>query len=669
MDKILYGVAYYDEYMPYDRLADDITLMKKANINVVRIAESTWSTLEPENGKYNFYHIDRALNAMENAGISVIIGTPTYAIPSWLALKYPEILVETKTGKALYGRRQNMDITNPNYLFHAERVIRKLMEHVANRGCVIGYQIDNETKHYGTSGYHVQNMFLQELQQKNSDIEMFNKEFGLDYWSNRINSWDDFPNVVGTINASLGAEFSKFQRNLVSKFLEWQAGIINEYKRPDQFVTHNFDFDWIGHSYGVQPDVNHFEASKCLTVVGCDVYHPSQDHLTGAEISFCGDMARSLKQDNYLVLETQAQGMNNWLPYKGQLRLQAFSHIASGANMIEYWHWHSIHNSFESYWKGLLDHDFSENPTYNEAKVIGMEFARLSDRLLNLKKMNKTAILVNNESLTGLEWFKISNNTGYNDIVRWVYDELYRMNIGCDVINTDEKDFDRYKMIVIPALYSVSDEVLKGLNDYVKKGGHLIVTFKSGFSNENLKISCKEQPNILSECCGISYSQFTVPENVTLNGLDLQNNEQDVREWMELITPTTANVIANYNHPQWSDYAAITKNQFGKGSAVYIGCLCSSAVLREIIANEIKEFEIYDIEQKYYYPIIVKKCIDTQGNEMIFLFNYSGNQQTITYYFKSGWEIINNYKVEHGNNVVIEPWGLLVISQERNRNT
>ena len=111
-------------------------------------------------------------------------------------------------------------------------------------------------------------------------------------------------------------------------------------------------------------------------MAGVDIYHPSQDDLTGTEIAFGGDMTRSLKQKNYLVLETEAQGYPDWTPYKGQLRLQAYSHLASGANSVMYWHWHSIHNALETYWKGLLSHDFQENETYREACVIGKEFSR-----------------------------------------------------------------------------------------------------------------------------------------------------------------------------------------------------------------------------------------------------------------------------------------------------
>ena len=112
---ILFGVAYYDEYSPYDRLDEDVRMMKQAGITVVRIAESTWSTEEPKEGVFDFSHVDRVLNAMDKAGIKVIVGTPTYAIPTWLAREHPEVLAITPKGKNLYGRRQNMDITDPAF--------------------------------------------------------------------------------------------------------------------------------------------------------------------------------------------------------------------------------------------------------------------------------------------------------------------------------------------------------------------------------------------------------------------------------------------------------------------------------------------------------------------------------------------------------------------------
>ncbi|MGA7410015.1 MAG: beta-galactosidase, partial [Bryobacteraceae bacterium] len=116
---ILYGAAYYEEYAPYDRLAADVEMMKSAGINVVRIAESTWGTMEPQDGVFDFSHIDRVIQAMDKAGISVIVGTPTYAIPTWLARKYPDVLAITPAGPGRYGPRQKMDITNSHFRFYA----------------------------------------------------------------------------------------------------------------------------------------------------------------------------------------------------------------------------------------------------------------------------------------------------------------------------------------------------------------------------------------------------------------------------------------------------------------------------------------------------------------------------------------------------------------------
>lgn len=669
MKELLFGVAYYDEYMPYDRLDKDVEMMKKAGINTVRIAESTWSTCEPQEGVFDFSHVERVMDAMEKTGIHVIIGTPTYAVPTWMVKSHPDVLATTVNGKGIYGARQIMDITHPVYRYYGERVIRKLMECTAHRKCVIGFQLDNETKYYGTAGKNVQEKFVKYLREKfNDDLDAMNHEFGLDYWSNRINAWEDFPDVRGTINGSLGAEFEKFQRTLVDEYLSWQADIVNEYRREDQFITHNFDFEWRGYSYGVQPDVNHFHASKCLSIAGVDIYHPSQDALTGTEIAFGGDMTRSLKQDNYLVLETEAQGFPGWIPYKGQLRLQAYSHIASGANSVMYWHWHSIHNSFETYWKGLLSHDFQENATYREACTIGQEFSKIGSRLVNLKKKNDVAILVSNEALTALNWFGIeataAGNDGirYNDVVRWVYDTLYQINVECDFIWPETKNLNRYKVILIPALYAAPDDLLEKINQYVQNGGTLIATFKTAFSNENVKVSHDIQPHIIGNCLGVKYHQFTFPKSVGLSGEMLKEiGEKEVKTFMELLIPQGAEVLASYDHYNWKDYAAITKNKYGRGIAFYLGCMTDRTILEKIFLDALKEAVVEMPEVRF--PVIVKRGVNDFGKTVRFYLNYSSTEQEIIYQFSDGVDLLEEIVVKNQEIIHIEPWGVRIIEE------
>lgn len=677
MKELLYGAAYYDEYMPYDRLDKDVEMMKKAGINTVRIAESTWSTCEPQPGEFDFSHVERVMDAMEEAGINVIIGTPTYAVPTWMVKAHPDVLAETVKGRGIYGARQIMDITHPVYLFYAERVIRELMKCTAHRKCVIGFQLDNETKYYGTAGKNVQEQFVKYIREKfHDDLDAMNYEFGLDYWSNRINAWEDFPDVRGTINGSLGAEFEKFQRTLVDKFLGWQADIVNEYRREDQFVTHNLDFEWRGYSYGIQPYVNHLHASQCLTIAGTDIYHPTQDDLTGVEIAFGGDLIRSLKQDNYLVIETEAQGFPGWTPYKGQLRLQAYSHLASGANSVMYWHWHSIHNACETYWKGILSHDFQENATYREACIIGNEFARLGKHLVNLKKKNEVAVLVSNEALTALNWFRIQEQAPgadaksiyYNDVMRWMYDTLYHMNIECDFIWPESENLDQYKAIIVPALYAAPDELLIRLNQYVENGGTLIASFKTAFANENVKVSHEVQPHILSNCFGVHYDQFTFPKNVGLTGevilkkTDQKGNAHPAANvFMELLVSEGAEVLASYEHYNWKDYAAITRNHYGKGQAVYIGCMTDEETLKSVYKAVLPEADVEIPE--YHYPIIVRKGLNDLGKTVCYFLNYSGMELEMPYDYKNGIELLENTAVENGTALQMPAWGVKIVEE------
>lgn len=666
MEKLLYGVAYYDEYMPYERLHKDIQMMKEAGINVVRIAESTWSTLEPHNGEFNFIHIDRVLTAMHEAGIKVIVGTPTYAVPTWMVKEHHEVLATTPHGQNKYGPRQNMDITNPTYLFFSERVIRKLMEHVKDHPAIIGYQADNETKHYNTSGANVQFLFIKYLKEKFVNLEELNQKFGLDYWSNRINDWEDFPNIDASINASLSSEFAKFQRKLVTDFLAWQVSIINEYKRPGQFVTQNFDFEWKGHSYGIQPDVNHFDVAKYLDFAGVDIYHPSQDELTGCEISFGGDITRSMKGSNYLVMETEAQAFANWVPYPGQLRLQAFSHLAAGANMVSYWHWHSLHNAIETYWKGLLSHDFEPNPAYEEAKIIGNEFDKLSSKLINLMKKSKVAILFSNEALTALNSFsRFQNNLDYNNVLRLMYDALYKMNVECDFVDPSSTNIEDYTLLIVPSLYAASDLLLNRLNKFVENGGHIVYALRSGFTDENVKVRYSHQPGIIGEACGVYYSQFVSANNITLKDypFEVAADKTNLSAVIELLTPGSAKVLARYDHPYWGRYAAITQNNYGKGIATYIGCMPGSEVMEEVLKTVLKNAGLWEKNQELYFPLITKSGINQDGKVVRYYFNYSMKPNSIHYSYKSGIELLTERVVAPNDLLSIEPWGIMIIEE------
>lgn len=667
-DTVLFGAAYYDEYAPVERADIDARLMKEAGINVVRIAESTWGTLERQPGQFDFSHIDHALDAMHKQGIKVIVGTPTYAVPTWLARQHPNVMLEP----GRFGRRQNMDITDPDYRAAAQRVIIALIDHVRNHPAVIGYQIDNETKAYDTRGPRVQAGFQESIRRKFPDLDTLNKAWGLDYWSNRINTWEDFPTATGTMNASLGNAFSDYQRQLVTDFLSWQAALVRSHARPDQFITQNFDYDWRNYSFGVQPEVNHWEAAKALDVSGVDIYHPTQGKLTGAEIAFGGDVARSARNgQNYLVIETQAQAYADWTPYPGQLRLQAYSHLASGANSVMYWHWASTANGIETYWRGILGQDYEPNAVYDEVRSIGLDLKRLGPKLVNLRKQNRVAIYVSNTALTAFDSFKIEANgrgIAYNDVVRGFYDALYRQNIEVDVISpSSQMPLDRYKLIVVPALYAASDKEIQTLNDYAKAGGHLLYTFKSGFSDENTKVRYGPQPGAIAQAAGVTYQQYTKPVDVSLEGNPFGVSDADnaPRWWMELLKPNGATVLARYNHPAWKNYAAMTRNTYGKGEVEYLGFMPSDALAEKIVKDAADRAGLTG-RPSDHWPVIQRSGIAPNGHRLHYVLNYSGAPQVAHLNNLSGKpvDLLSGKPVPTGGEWPLEPWGVAIVEEQ-----
>ncbi len=672
-DNVLYGVAYYHEYMPTDRLDKDIQMMKDANITVVRVGESTWSLFEPQEGKFEFTWMDRILDKMQQAGIKVILGTPTYSIPAWMAHKHPEVLIKYPGGaQAYYGIRQNMDITNPTFLFYSERIIRKMMQQYAKHPAIIGFQVDNETTSRNVNNYDAFVGFVNYVKDKFKSLDTLNKVWGLNYWGMNINSWEEFPTRDGATNPSYLLEWERYKRKIVADFLTWQSQIVREYKRPEQFVTQCF-------MPAIQ-DIDHTATAKYMDIVAVNVYHPQENELTGVEIAFAGDYFRGIKKANYLITETNAQ-TTSWSsqfqkpPYDGQLRMNVFGHLASGANMVEYWHWHSIHNGQETYWKGVLSHDLQQNRAYKEVSQTAKELKDIGTHLVNLKKTNKVAILFSQDSYYGIEFMKYSNQTGshpwfsFNGYMdQWLkpmHEALYKQNIESDII-LDKDDFGKYSLLVIPPLYIASDSLLQRINDYVKNGGHVVMAMKSGFANENSAVRAQLAPGPLRKAAGFYYQEFANIDATGLKGdpYKVGADKNIVKDWAEFIIPETATALAYYNDKHWGKYPAITNNSYGKGSLTYIGTVVSKEIMSAVMQSAVQQAGISTPAQKLAYPIIVRSGVNGQGKTIHYIFNYSDDAKTAAYPFKDGSELLDKKNVKLNDDLQIEAWGVKIIEEK-----
>ncbi|WP_404424871.1 beta-galactosidase [Nibricoccus sp. IMCC34717] len=655
---LLFGAAYYDEYMPVERLSKDVELMRDAGMNVVRIGESTWSVLEPEDGVFDFAHIDRVLDAMHAGGIRVIVGTPTYSLPPWLARAHPEILLN---GWNSYGFRQNMDIVAPAYRKYAERVIRTLVAHVKDHPAVIGFQLDNETKAYGNASANAQEAFIVYLKNKYNDLDLLNRAWGLNYWGQNVRRWEDMPNPAAASNPGVKLEWARFQRKMPADYLTWQAAIVRELKRPDQFITQNFDGEW---RYP-QSQVDQHSAARSLDIAGYDIYYSAQYAFDGADIAFHGDYARSLKRGKYLVMETTAQ-TNGWdsdgqyPPLDGQSRQAVLSHLASGAQMVEFWHWHSLHFGQETYWKGVLGHDLEPNRVYRELKRTGEELRRLEPEVAGFVPRPRAAILYSPDSQLALKIQPFSKNESYETIIRQMHSAMYRANVAVDIILPSD-DLSRYALIVVPPLYIADDALCERLKTYVERGGHLVLGFKAAFCDEFSQVRHVRAPGPLAAVTGVSYQEFSSVGKIALRSRELAVDDPAASTWVEFLEPTTARILLGYDHDFFGRWPAVTENSFGKGEVIYEGTLLSDATQSAVLLRAAERSGVRSAPKEVSFPVIVREGTNAKGHRLRFIFNYSVNPVVSRHYGAEGRDLLSGLLYSDADPVQLPPWGCAVL--------
>jgi beta-galactosidase len=664
METILYGAAYYWEYMPYERLDQDVELMQQAGINVVRLGESSWGLWEPEDGRFEYAWMDRVVDHMHKAGIKVILGTPTYSIPAWMYKEHPEIVITRLGGQTItFGYRQNTDLLNPTYRFYCERIIRKIVEHYKDNPDVVGFQLDNETSSGGAANHDVQTGFAEYLRHKFKTVDELNRIWGLNYWGQRLNDWTEIPPQDGILNPGWKLEWQRYSQWLTSDFLAWQAGIVNQYKRPGQFITQ----DLAGPPNAV---VNEYDIGRSLDIMAANPYHPTQDDFDGIGSSMAGDYTRSLKQSNYLVTETNAQSIGwdskgQFPPYDGQLRLDVYTHLSSGANMVEYWHWHSLHYGQETYWKGVLSHDLEPNRAYGEVSRTAHELQLIGPQIVDLKPNNQVAILYSNDSRYGIEFMKFSDRVNYKWVLDQIYDTLYRENVGVDFVFPESTDLAKYKVIVVPALYVASDELLNRLVEYVRAGGNLVLTFKSGFTNEYDTVRWVMAPGPLRQAAGFRYQEFSnLRAPVALKGDPFQAGADNrVSEWAEMLILEGAQGLAYYDHPFFGQYPAITRNHFGKGTLTYEGTVLSNKLQGKVLLDVLQAAGLTGPDQQLPASVHVKHGTNRNGKIIRYFMNYSGAPQTFAYAYRAGEDLLTQGGVAASQRITLKPWDLAIIEE------
>lgn len=265
-DAILLGADWYPEQWPESRWEEDLRLMEKAHIKVVRIAEFAWSAMEPSEGHYDFDWLDRAISLAARHHIVSVVGTPTAGPPAWLTQKYPETLRIDENGqRATHGNRAHGSVSSPKYLELCRKIAEQMAIRFGHNPNVVGWQIDNEYG-YALMSFddHTRQLFQDWLKAKYKTLSNLNTRWTTAYWSQTYDNWGEIPIPIGGHNPGLMLEWKRFVTDTWNNYQKNQIEVIRQHSDARQFITGNF--------MGFFDGFDHYIMSEPLTFASWDDY-------------------------------------------------------------------------------------------------------------------------------------------------------------------------------------------------------------------------------------------------------------------------------------------------------------------------------------------------------------------------------------------------------------
>jgi beta-galactosidase len=251
------------------------------------------------------------------------------------------------------------------------------------------------------------------------------------------------------------------------------------------------------------------------------------------------------------------------------------------------------------------------------------------------------------------------------EVLRQMHKAAFRQNIGVDFVLAENADFTGYKLLLIPPLYVASDALLNKISDFVKNGGHVIMSVKSGFCDENSVVRHVKAPGPLREAAGFYYQEFSNVKLLTLlqDPFKVGDEKNKAKDWVEFIITETAKPIAAYDDPFFSKYPAITGNNFGRGTFIYEGCLLTDEIQSKIVSDKALEIGLFDKDNRLVYPVVMKYGTNDQGKTIRYYLNYSNTEQSFVYGYPKGADLLASRTLKKGDSIILKPWDILIVEE------
>ena len=648
----MFGVCYYPEHWPQAQWEQDAQMMSELGLTYVRIGEFAWSRLEPNPGELDFTWLDQAILTLNNAGLKVVICTPTATPPKWLIDQHPEILpVDPNTGATRgFGSRRHYDFSSVQYLQQSLRITRALALRYGSHNGIVGWQTDNELCCHDTAlsgSSNARSAFQAWCSDQYSSIEKLNTDWGNVFWSMEYRDFTEIELPILAVTETSPAHRLAYRRFSSDQVVNYHTLMVAEIRQhaPDQFITHNF----IPMN---ETAVDNFALAAPLDFTSYDNYPLGRTDLmlTGAPAdqlrrymrtghpdfaTYYHDQTRGLLNRSFWVMEQQP-GPVNWAdnnprPAPGMIRFWTIEAFAHGADCVCYFRWRQAPFAQEQMHAGILRPDNSKTEAWPEAQQAMLEVSKL-DITHQTTQSASVAIITGVEGLWVSDIEKQGEAYDFNSVQFSYYSALRELGVTVDFISVDA-DFSPYALIIAPSLPIINSAFVEKCKN---SSAEFVFGPRSGAKTSEFGYPADLPPGLLQTLLPIRVLSVETLREDFAEVLTWNGRQYESCRWREQLDAANTEVIATYHN----DEPAIVRS----GQFTYLGTLTNRAFLLDFLQQQCEHNGV----RTYRFD---KDIRVVQRGALMFAFNYSEQPQVLPIAANTQWLL---------GNATVEPHGIAV---------
>ncbi|MEV5439392.1 beta-galactosidase [Streptomyces sp. NPDC052682] len=575
LTRLAFGGDYNPEQWPESVWQEDVRLMREAGVTLVSVGIFSWALLEPAPGQYDFGWLDRLLDLLHANGVRVDLGTPTVAPPAWFYRAHPEALPVTAEGvRYEFGSRAAICHSNTDYRAAAAAVTTRLAERYGDHPALAMWHVHNE---YGVpvSACYCDSCaahFRRWLESAYGTVEALNEAWGTAFWGQRYAGFDEInpPRLTPTVgNPAQALDYKRFADATMRENFRMERDILHRLS-PGVPVTTNFMT-----ALSQCDSVDYWAWGREVDLVTNDHYLITDGRRTHVNLAMAADLTRSVAGGApWLLLEHSTSGVN-WQPRNpakapGQMARNSLAHVARGSEGALFFQWRQSRRGAEKFHSAMVPHGGTDTRVWREVVQLGAGLDALAP-IRGTRTEADVAMVWDWHSwwAQSLAW-RPSEDHDARERADAFYETLYDRHLTVDFAHP-EADLSSYPLVVVPALYLMTQAAGRNLKAYVENGGTLVVSYFSGIVDEHDAVHEGAHPGALRDVLGLTVEEFSplLPEQlVRVTGPDGCELSGDV--WTEFVVPRGAETVGTYADGLTAGHPAITRHRLGQGTAWYV---------------------------------------------------------------------------------------------------